>query len=76
MKNEFNIDITTVSLSNKQNLENAILNDTMSELLEEIEQNIVKYCKTKRKRRTSRQLLEENIGFLESLEMPKLLKAA
>jgi hypothetical protein len=63
-------------LKYKQNLENAILNDTILELLEEIEQNIVKYCKTERKRRTSRQLLEENIGFLESLEMAKPLKVA
>jgi len=63
-------------LKYRQNLENAILNGTISEFLEEIEQNIEKYCKTKRKRKTSRQLLEENIGFLESLDMSKPPKVA
>jgi len=63
-------------LKHRQNLESAILNDTILEFMEEIEQNIVKYCKTKRKRKTSRQLLEKNIGFLESLEVPKSQKVA
>ncbi len=63
-------------LKYRQNLENAILNGTILEFLEEIEQNIEKYCKTKRKRKTSRQLLEEDIGFLESLEESKPLKVA
>ena len=63
-------------LKYRQNLENAILNGTISEFLEEIEQNIEKYCKTKRKRKTSRQLLEEDIGFLESLDMSKPPKVA
>ncbi len=63
-------------LKHRQNLENAILDGTILEFMEEIEQNIIKYCKTKRKRKTSRQLLEENIGFLESLEVPESLKVA
>ncbi len=63
-------------LKHRQNLESAILNDTILEFMEEIEQNIVKYCKTKRRRKTSRQLLEKNIGFLESLEVPKSQKVA
>ena len=63
-------------LKYRQNLENAILNGTILEFLDKIEQNIEKYCKTKRKRRTSRQLLEEDIGFLESLEEIKPLKVA
>jgi len=53
-------------LKYKQRLEKAILNGTILELLEEIERDIAKYCKTKRKRKTSRQLLDENIGFLET----------
>ena len=53
-------------LKYNQNLEKAILNGNILELLEEIERDIVKFCKTKRKRKTSRQLLEENMGFLET----------
>jgi len=53
-------------LKYNQKLEKAILNGNILELLEEIERDIVKFCKTKRKRKTSRQLLEENIGFLET----------
>jgi hypothetical protein len=53
-------------LKYNQNLEKAILNGNILELLEEIERDIVKFCKTKRKRKTSRQLLEENVGFLET----------
>lgn len=52
------------------------MNDKIPELLEKIEKNIKKYCKTKRKRKTSRQLLEQNIGFLESLKEDKLLNVA
>ena len=63
-------------LKYRQNLENAILNGTILEFLAEIEQDIIKYCKTKRKRKTSRQLLENNIGFLESLENYKPQKVA
>jgi len=53
-------------LKYRQKLEKAILNGTILELLDEIKSNIVKFCKTKRKRKTSRQLLDENIGFLET----------
>ncbi len=53
-------------LKYKQRLEKAVLSGEILELLEEIERNIAKYCKTKRKRKTSLQLLDENIGFLET----------
>ena len=53
-------------LKYNQKLEKAILNGEILELLEKIEIDIVKLCKTKRKRKTSRQLLDENIGFLET----------
>jgi len=53
-------------LTYHQKLEKAILNGKILALLEEIEKDITKYCKTKRKRKTSRQLLDENIGFLET----------
>ena len=53
-------------LKYNQKLEKAILNGEILELLEQIEKNITKYCKTKRKRKTSLQLLDENIGFLEA----------
>ena len=49
-----------------QKLEKAILNGELLELLEKIKRDIVKFCKTKRKRKTSRQLLDDNIGFLET----------
>ena len=63
-------------LKYRQNLENAIMDGTILELLEKIERNIKKYCKTKRKRKTSRQLLEEDIGFLESFEEVEELRMA
>ena len=63
-------------LKYRQNLENAILNGTILEFLDEIEQNIKKYCKTQRKRKTSRQLLDKNIGFLECFEVFKPLLVA
>jgi len=53
-------------LKYNQKLEKAILNGGILEFLEEIEGDITKYCKTKRKRKTSRQLLDENVGFLET----------
>jgi hypothetical protein len=53
-------------LKYNQKLEKAILNGEILDLLKEIERDIAKYCKTKRKRKTSRQLLEENVGFLET----------
>jgi len=53
-------------LKYNQKLEKAILNGGILEFLEEIERDITKYCKSKRKRKTSRQLLDENVGFLET----------
>ena len=53
-------------LKYNQKMEKAILNGEILELLDEIERDITKYCKTKRKRKTSMQLLDENIGFLET----------
>ena len=57
-------------------MENAILNGTILEFLDEIEQNIEKYCKTQRKRKTSRQLLDKDIGVLECFEEFKPLQVA
>ena len=53
-------------LKYNQKLEKAILNGEVLELLEQMERDIAKYCKTKRKRKTSLQLLDENIGLLEA----------
>jgi len=53
-------------LKYNQKLEKAILNGKILELLEKIERDIVKLCKTKRKRKASRQLLDGNIAFLET----------
>ena len=41
--------------------------------LDEIEQNIKKYCKTQRKRKTSRKLLNKHIGFLDCFKVFKWL---
>ncbi len=63
-------------LKYRQNLENAIINGNILEFLKKIKKNIIKFCKAKRKRKTSIEFLDKNIAFLDNFELIKPLKVA